>query len=103
MTLSGMTSVPTGSLPADYREAVYNTGTPLAPSSAGVNIKLSLPAVTELSCCEVSAYICLKFTFKDTDCRECVKMVCGEIKLVPPTATNNGNNKLELKKFDVKH
>jgi|GEM_PF-1817487 len=110
MALSGTAGTPPGSLAAevDYREAVYNTGTPLAPSSAGLNIRLSLPLITELSCCEVSAYVCLKFTFKDTQCRECVQMVCGQIKLVAPN-TNGGTTdgtatqKMEIKKFDVNH
>ncbi len=105
MALTGAGAPATGSLPADYREAVYSTGTPLAPNSAGLNIKLSLPAVTELSCCQVSAYVCLKFTFKDTQCRECVQMVCGSIKLVPTGGggKDDSNQKTESKKFEVFH
>ena len=106
MTLSGMTSVPTGSLAADYREAVYNTGTPLPAPGVGLSIRLSLPAITELSCCEVSAYICLKFTFKDTQCRECVQMACSDIKLIAPAVINTGGkkiDKIEIKKFNVIH
>lgn len=105
MPLSGTVAPPTGSLPADYREAVYNVGTPLAPSSAGLSLQLSLPAVTELSCCEVKAYVCLKFTFKDTQCRECVQMVCGEVKLIPKNNphVDNPKDKIEIKKFNVNH
>lgn len=106
MTLSGMTSVPTGSLAADYREAVYNTGTPLPAPGVGLSLRLSLPAITELSCCEVSAYICLKFTFKDTQCRECVQMACANIKLIAPAVINTGGkkiDKIEIKKFNVIH
>lgn len=104
MTLSGLVGPATGSLPADYREAVYNTGTLLLPYSAGLNIQLSLPAVTELSCCEVSAYVCLKFTFKDAQCRECVQMVCSNIKLVPNTKPHVPpiNSKEALKSMDTK-
>jgi hypothetical protein len=108
LTLTGAGGIPTGSVQADYREAVYNTGTPLMPSAAALRIKLSLPAITELSCCEVYAYVCLKFTFKDIQCRECVQMVCGKILLVAPpvvTDTHGGprSDKIEVKKFKVKY
>ena len=78
------------------------------PSAAGLRIRLSLPAITELSCCEVYAYVCLKFTFKDTQCRECVQMVCGKILLVAPKVITDPhgdpkNDKIEVKKFKVKH
>ncbi len=107
MPLSGNMGMTTGNIAADYREAVYNIGVPLSPSSAGLNIQLSLPTITDLSCCEVTAYVCLKFTFKDTQCRECVQMVCGEIKLVPSTGTgvdnNNPINKIQFKNYEIKH
>ena len=109
MALSGMVGPSSGTPAADYREAVYNTGIPLPPSSATVKLLLSLPAVTELQCCEVSAYFCVKFTFKDTQCRECVKMVCGTVKLVPKkghTDTDYYEIKeadLELKNYDIRH
>lgn len=108
MVLSGMVGPPTGSLPADYREAVYNTGGLLLPPSAVLNISLSLPAVTDLKCCEVSVYACLKFTFKDAQCRECVKMVCGKVKLIPKNISGlpdekDANNNIDAKSFNVDH
>lgn len=106
MAITGLSGFPTGSIQADYREAVYS-GALLMPSSAGLRIKLSLPAVTDLSCCEVYAYVCLKFTFKDTQCRECVQMVCGKILLAAPKTTGGGgpktDKKIEIKKFKVRH
>jgi hypothetical protein len=103
MTLSGLIGPPSGSVPADYREAVYAPGTPIPPPSGNLNIQLSLPSVTGISCCDVSVYICLKFTFKDTQCRECVQMVCGEIKLTDTKGDNTGNPKDKMQQFDVKH
>jgi len=107
MALSGMVGPPTGSLPADYREAVYNSGGLLMPPSAILNLSLSLPAVTELSCCEVSAFVCLKFTFKDAQCRECVQMFCGNIKLIPSTKNpkdlQNEINSVDAKSYKVDH
>ena len=107
MALSGMVAPPTGSLPADYREAVYNTGGLLMPPSAILNLSLSLPAVTELTCCEVSAFLCLKFTFKDAQCRECVQMFCGNIKLIPATKTHKDVqdeiNSIDAKSYKVDH
>ena len=101
MNLSGMVGSPTGSLPVDYREAVYNTGTLLMPPAAVLNLSLSLPAVTELACCEVSAFVCLKFTFKDAQCRECVQMFCGNIKLIP-TTQHHKDAQEEIKSVDAK-
>ncbi len=99
MTLTSATAAqppiptpPSNSLQADYREAVYSTGSLINPPSAALFLMLSLPQVTELSCCEVSAYVCLKFTFKDAQCRECVQMVCGNIKLIPPAPTGTPGN-----------
>lgn len=109
MILSGMVGPTSGTASADYREAVYNTGTPLTPSSATVKLQLSLPLVTELQCCEVSAYICVKFTFKDTQCRECVKMICGTVKLVPRRGRTDSDYyeikeaDLEIKNYDIRH
>ncbi|MBC7510686.1 MAG: hypothetical protein H7320_18360, partial [Ferruginibacter sp.] len=108
MALSGLVGQPTGSLPADYREAVYNTGGLILPPSAVLNLSLSLPAVTDLKCCEVSVYACIKFTFKDAQCRECVKMVCGKIKLIPKNISGlpnvqDGINTIDAKSFNVDH
>jgi hypothetical protein len=107
MTLSGYVGPVTGSIAADYREAVLNNNAPISLNPGNFNIKLSLPTITELTCCEVKVYLCLKFTFKDANCNECVQMVCGQFALNPPKDTHgdvaspikNSN----IKTFKVEH
>ncbi len=108
LPLTGV-SLPTGNAAADYREAVYNTGTPISPGAGRASLILSLPAITELSCCEVKVYICIKFTYKDLQCRECVQMICGEYKITPrpqgPVISDVKGEKINIdaKFFKVDH
>jgi hypothetical protein len=93
-----------GSIPADYREIVFNTGSPISLNPGSLNIILSLPEVTGLECCTIKVHLCLKFTFKNTQCVECVKMVCGDFELVtkkggPVLNTNDA----QFRNFDVNH
>lgn len=107
MNLSGYIGPVTGSIAADYREAVLNSTVPIALNPGSLNIRLSLPTVTELSCCEVKVYLCLKFTFKDINCKECVQMVCGEFALNPGkstgTVTATPIGPAHIKTFKVEH
>ncbi|NNE26136.1 MAG: hypothetical protein HKN09_04785 [Saprospiraceae bacterium] len=83
MTQTALTN-PSPDMSIDYREATLATGAPIVLSNALMNIKLDLPAITDLSCCEVNVKYCLKITFKDLECRECVRYVCGETILSNP-------------------
>ena len=64
------------------REVVWNSTTPFAlPSS--LNLSFLLPAASIIDCCELSAKICVKFTFRDNNCKECEVIVCFDVIIKP--------------------
>lgn len=77
-------SKPSPNMAIDYREATLVTGAPIILSGSTMDIKLDLPSITDLSCCIVKVKYCLKLTFKDLECKECVRYVCGEEILSNP-------------------
>ncbi|MEQ1675147.1 MAG: PKD domain-containing protein [Chitinophagaceae bacterium] len=70
------------------REVVWNSTTPFAlPSS--LNLSFLLPAASVIDCCELSAKICVKFTFRDNNCKECEVIVCFTVIIKPGGGTNS--------------
>jgi hypothetical protein len=90
-TLTGITPTTTGALPAvgfnvpanpteNPGEIVWENGAPIYLSTPqNTSIQLYLPAASGLPCCTIKVKVCIKFTFKDTDCKLCEKIVCGTI------------------------
>ena len=63
---------------ADLRELIYKPGNLFTINNAPLNIVLGMPNLSEIDCCEIWANVCIKITFKDANCRECIKIVCLE-------------------------
>lgn len=64
------------------REVVWQNGSPIYLNTPqNTTIQLYLPAASALSCCSLKAKVCIKFTFKDTNCKVCEKIVCGTIQI----------------------
>ncbi len=65
------------------REVVWENGAPINLSTPqAITINLYLPAASSLPCCDLQAKVCIKFSFTDTNCKLCEKIVCGTIKIV---------------------
>ncbi len=82
ITMYGGTSVPSfnGSGAGAYqnpREVIWNNGTNLnAPNITNVGMSFILPPTPTIDCCELKGKICVKFTFRDNDCKECEVIAC---------------------------
>lgn len=71
------------------RELVYKPGSLITINNGVVNVNVAMPNASPIDCCVLTANICLKFTFKDANCRECTYVYCNqniEIK-----KSDNGN------------
>ncbi len=59
------------------REAIWNNGSPISiPNGTNIGLNFILPPVPAIDCCELKGKICVKFTFRDKDCKECEVIVC---------------------------
>ena len=56
---------------------------------ASLNIQFVLPHPSAIGCCTLYARICVKFTFRDRNCKECEVISCFAVT-IPPPSTNNG-------------
>ncbi len=64
------------------REVIWNSTAPFTlPSS--VNLSFLLPPISIIECCELTAKICVKFTFRDNNCKECEVIVCFTVTIKP--------------------
>ncbi len=63
------------------REVIWNNaGLPFAlPPS--VTVQFLLPPASIIDCCELTAKICMKFTFRDINCKECEMIVCFSVPI----------------------
>jgi hypothetical protein len=57
------------------REVTWNSTAPFAVPN-NINMQFLLPPASVIDCCELTAKICVKFTFRDKDCRECEVTSC---------------------------
>ncbi len=64
------------------REVVWTSSTPFALPS-NINLSFLLPSASIITCCELTAKICVKFTFRDKDCKECEVIVCFPVVIKP--------------------
>jgi hypothetical protein len=84
ITMFGGATVPSfnGSGAGAYqnpREVIWNNGSNLnSPPLNNIGIKFILPPPPGIDCCELKGKICVKFTFRDKDCKECEAIVCFE-------------------------
>ncbi len=83
ITMYGGASVPAfnGSGAGAYqnpREVIWNNGSNLNASPYITNIGMSfiLPPTPAIDCCKLKGKICVKFTFRDNDCKECEVIAC---------------------------
>ncbi len=85
-----------GGMYQNPREVVWNSTTPFTLPSA-INLSFLLPAASIIDCCELSAKICVKFTFRDKDCKECEVIVCFTVIIKPGGDNNNKECTCSLK------
>ncbi|MBK8494369.1 MAG: PKD domain-containing protein [Chitinophagaceae bacterium] len=82
ITMFGGTTVPSfnGSGTGAYknpREVVWNNGSQInIPNGTNIGINFILPPPPKIDCCELKGRICVKFTFRDNDCKECEVIAC---------------------------
>lgn len=78
-----MTNAPlnVGSLSAysNPREIVWNNGGSIFSIVQPVTLGFILPKPSPLDCCDATAEICVKFTFRDKDCNECEVIICFKV------------------------
>lgn len=59
------------------REVIWNNGNSFTiPNNTGVSMNFILPPPSGIDCCELRGNICVKFTFRDANCRECEVIRC---------------------------
>ena len=82
ITMFGNTTVSTfsGSGTGSYqnpREIIWNNSTGIAiPNNTNIGLNVIVPPVPAIDCCELKGNICIKFTFRDNDCKECEVIKC---------------------------
>ncbi len=61
------------------REVVWNNGSTFTiNNNSQVGINFLLPPPPAIDCCEFKGKICVKFTFRDNQCKECEVIACFE-------------------------
>jgi len=72
--------IPTGAaVNQNPREIIWNNGSSFLISN-GTTIKMNflLPSISVIDCCKLKGSICVKFTFRDKNCKECEVIQCFE-------------------------
>lgn len=65
------------------REVIWNNGGTAFSLPSNINLSFLLPPSSIIDCCELTAKICVKFTFRDKDCKECEVIVCFTVVIKP--------------------
>ncbi len=68
------------------REVVWSSASPFALPN-NINLSFLLPPASIIDCCELTAKICVKFTFRDKECKECEVIVCFPVVIKPGGGT----------------
>ena len=64
------------------REVIWNNGSNLnAPNITNIGMTFILPPKPAIDCCELKGKICVKFTFRDANCKECEIIGCFDFKI----------------------
>lgn len=58
------------------REVAWNNNGASFTAPTGMQLSFLLPPPPVIDCCELRGEICVKFTFRDTNCRECEVTKC---------------------------
>lgn len=69
-----------GGMYQNPREVIWTGTTPFALPN-NINLQFLLPPPSVIDCCELTAKICVKFTFRDKDCKECEALVCFSVTI----------------------
>jgi uncharacterized repeat protein (TIGR01451 family) len=72
------------------RETIWNSYNGFT-MPATLNMQFVLPPKSIITCCTLSGTICVKFTFRDRDCKECEIVVCFNYS-IPPTSGGGHDN-----------
>jgi hypothetical protein len=72
---------PAGNLYKNPREVIWNNGGAPFAIPASLNMQFLLPPASIIDCCDIIAKVCVKFTFRDINCKECEVISCFEIKI----------------------
>jgi hypothetical protein len=74
------------------REMDYKPGYLFSVVNGQLRLSIAMPNASPVDCCRLTANLCLKFTFKDKDCKECTYIYCNpNIQLLPMVNPPNGN------------
>ena len=66
------------------RETIWNNYSGFTlPSTIGIQFVLPHPSL--IGCCTLTARICVKFVFRDRNCKECEVISCFNVIIPPPT------------------
>ena len=63
------------------REVIWDNGGAPFVIPTSVNLQFLLPPASIIDCCELMAKICVKFTFRDINCKECEVIVCFSVTI----------------------
>ena len=57
-----------------------------------MNLQFVLPPKSIITCCKLYGKICVKFTFRDRECKECEVVICFDYTILPTNGTSNPYN-----------
>ena len=66
---------------ANPRELIWKFSTPVTLTNETVKFTFALPIGADISCCEATAYLCIKLRFKDEKCNVCEQTYCVEVPI----------------------
>ena len=79
------------SIYSNGRELIYKPGALITINNGVVNVNVAMPNASPIDCCVLTANLCLKFTFKDANCRECTYLYCNQNIEIKKTVNGNPN------------
>ncbi len=63
------------------REVIWNNGGVPFVIPSSLSMQFLLPPPSIIDCCDLIAKICMKFTFRDINCKECEVIVCFSVTI----------------------
>ena len=72
---------PAGNIYKNPREVIWNNGGAPFVIPSSVNMQFLIPPASIIDCCDLVAKICVKFTFRDINCKECEVIVCLSVTI----------------------
>jgi len=58
------------------REVVWQSVSPFVLNTGSTTINIYLPALANVPCCTLTGKICIKFSFRDVNCKVCDTIIC---------------------------